>query len=1116
MIKHRINKHIINLSLLFATCLSMLVGSSAWILASESNVTKKVDVSNPEAYVKINNSGNPIYYATVEQALNNHVNDTASVYVIPGTTSSPKEIKIEQQCVVGSNVTLNFILDENETITNESEGLTGKDQPSYVGFGSDDYTYKNADGVDVTDYATICTEVTINSLNNGATPTIINNGIINIGGTRRSNSPQSATNHDCVVLIMEENSSINSYGTINNYGFIKESSDYNDSKINVYSGTINQQLVVYDWSSAGSNGGNILYNYNDYSTNGKKTFPFNYFDTIQISPIINFYSGSTHNVMVWLFGTSAGDMYAEGCLIGTNGLFRPVNSAANNQEFISWKCTDTYTDNTITETANTLTPKTHTHFIDIQINGDFNFESFTIPLSYMGQDINVNSSEYFLPLSNFFNLSVKSGSNVNINKPIKMMPGSKVTIENGATVNINNSFIVEDISRFGSSAIYKYTTDESVYKSAEFINEGILTINADFAGYIKTSENGNNTSSKILTGPKFINNTSAFETSGYEGASLGDFDNPLYFAVFDKPKLFPVTDFATADVINESNNVSKTNLEANTLYTYESDNSSYYWRKSTDNLTLDININLPTDEGKSPLPVSYSVDIDLLNNGNVTSYDDQTSSLNDIAIYPGSKITFKKITNYESVKVNNVIYENISEPIIVSNGSINIDIEPIMKVSSAVNFVNTLDKDEEKKNGYYVYDPSYEIKIVSLDGSEQVYSSPTNLTVYNGDTLTILNTQNIESIELNNQDIDTSNFELHIDNNSQIYNFEITPVKVEHTFIDTESIKLYYSLDSGVTWTVVDGNVGNGTEDSLTTRFRVEISYINGNKITDLGDYLEITWTGATALENNSFETSDVTASNREDVDISVTIEDTLTGDYATKSTKIDINNCLLPDTLITMADGSYKQVKDIVSGDEVMVFNHETGQIDTAPIFFNDYDEKAWYDVINLQFSNGQDIGVIYEHGFFDLTLNKYVYITNDNYKDFIGHEFYTNVNNTRGSTTLVNAYIDKQYTEVYSPVSYYHLNYFTEDVLSMPGATEYFVNIFPYDSNLKYDETAKLEYISEYGLYTYDDFKDYVPLEFYNAFPAQYLKIQVEKGIISFDDILRLIDRYKKYFVY
>ena len=181
MFKRRINKHIINLSLLIATCLSMLVGSSAWVLASESNVTKKVDVSNPEAYVKINNSGNPIYYATVEQALNNHVDDTASVYVIPGTNPT-----IETQCTVGSNVTLNFILDENETITNEPSSGT-----SISGFGSENpEKIKN--------------KIVINSLNNND-PTIINYGTINVGGLRRSTGPQSATSGDCIVITMEEN-----------------------------------------------------------------------------------------------------------------------------------------------------------------------------------------------------------------------------------------------------------------------------------------------------------------------------------------------------------------------------------------------------------------------------------------------------------------------------------------------------------------------------------------------------------------------------------------------------------------------------------------------------------------------------------------------------------------------------------------------------------------------------------------------------------------------------------------------------------------------------------------------------------------------------------------------
>lgn len=616
MFKRRINKHIINLSLLIATCLSMLVGSSAWILASESNVTKKVDVSNPEAYVKINNS--VIYYATVEQALNKHVNNTASVYVIPGTNPT-----IETQCTVGRNVTLNFILDENETITNESNGMSGGTY--FEGFGSEsDEKIKN--------------KITINSLNNNS-PTIINYGTINIGGLRRSLSPQSATSGDCIVITMQENSSIDSYGTINNYGFIKESFDNNNSKINVYSnvyssGTINQQLVIYDWSSVKDNGGNIMGNY-PADANGMKTFPFNYFDTIQISPIINFFSGSTHNVMVWIYGSSAlvGDLYAEGCLIGQNGLFQPANSP-NNQEFISWKCTDT-----TSPTENTLTTNTTKHFIDIGINGDFNFKSFSIPLSYMGSNIEVKSSDYFVPLSNFFNLSVRNGSNVNIDEPIKMMPGSKLTIENGAILNINDSFFVEDISEFNSNKIYKYSTNSEVYKSAELINEGVLTIDADFAGYIKTSANGDNLYSKILTGPNFVNNTFLYEKSGV-GSGL----------MFKDPVLFKVDDIATADVINESNEVSETKLEANTLYTYESDNNNYYWSiPESSYFNIEIVDPDPLDETLFATNSTYNISIldenlnELSNIKNSTDYQ--------IRILENYKIRINSISNYSNARI---------------------------------------------------------------------------------------------------------------------------------------------------------------------------------------------------------------------------------------------------------------------------------------------------------------------------------------------------------------------------------------------------------------------------------------------------------------------------------
>ena len=50
----------------------------------------------------------------------------------------------------------------------------------------------------------------------------------------------------------------------------------------------------------------------------------------------------------------------------------------------------------------------------------------------------------------------------------------------------------------------------------------------------------------------------------------------------------------------------------------------------------------------------------------------------------------------------------------------------------------------------------------------------------------------------------------------------------------------------------------------------------------------------------------------------------------------------------------------------------------------------------------------------------------------------------------------------------------------------------------------------IETYGLYTYEDFAEYMPEEVYNMFPAQYFKVAVGKGYITFDEIVSLIERY------
>lgn len=58
---------------------------------------------------------------------------------------------------------------------------------------------------------------------------------------------------------------------------------------------------------------------------------------------------------------------------------------------------------------------------------------------------------------------------------------------------------------------------------------------------------------------------------------------------------------------------------------------------------------------------------------------------------------------------------------------------------------------------------------------------------------------------------------------------------------------------------------------------------------------------------------------------------------------------------------------------------------------------------------------------------------------------------------------------------------------------------------------EQEMAEDIEQYGLFTYDDFADYIPEEIFEAFGGQYLKVAMGKGLLTWDDIFALVDRYK-----
>ncbi len=225
---------------------------------------------------------------------------------------------------------------------------------------------------------------------------------------------------------------------------------------------------------------------------------------------------------------------------------------------------------------------------------------------------------------------------------------------------------------------------------------------------------------------------------------------------------------------------------------------------------------------------------------------------------------------------------------------------------------------------------------------------------------------------------------------------------------------------------------------------------------------------------------------------------------------------CVTADTLITLADGTQVRVDSLTGNEELLVWNMETGTFDKAAIMFVDSEAIAEYEIIHLYFSDGTDVKVISEHGFWDYDLNKYVYL--DRYADkYIGHTFAKQNGNALEKVTLVDVVIETEYTTAWSPVTVGHLCYFVNGMLSMPGGVGGLFNIFEIDAEtMTYDYEAMERDIATYGLYTYEELNAICPLseDMFNAAGGAYLKISIGKGNLTEQELFDMINRYNKFF--
>ena len=301
--------------------------------------------------------------------------------------------------------------------------------------------------------------------------------------------------------------------------------------------------------------------------------------------------------------------------------------------------------------------------------------------------------------------------------------------------------------------------------------------------------------------------------------------------------------------------------------------------------------------------------------------------------------------------------------------------------------------------------------------------------------------------------------------------------------------KLYFTISS------TNGYVGSGTSSRAIT-MQYEFTDNNG------GEKLTFTHTfNISYNKGDQYSYSDLSGSGK-----------------LTKLTSSSggSSECVTPDTLITLADGTQVRVDSLTGSEELLVWNMETGKFDKAPIMFLDSDTEAEYEVIKLYFSDGTEVKVIYEHGFWDYDLNKYVYLDR-NAEQYIGHTFAKQNGDKLEKVQLVDVVIEKEMTTAWSPVTVGHLCYFVNGMLSMPGGVGGLFNIFEVDpETMTYDYEQLEKDIETYGLFTYEELNAICPLseDMFNAAGGAYLKISIGKGNLTMEELVYMITRYSVFF--
>ena len=696
----------------------------------------------------------------------------------------------------------------------------------------------------------------------------------------------------------------------------------------------------------------------------------------------------------------------------------------------------------------------------IKAYGDINVGYLTLNVSIFEQIVPISTQNIYFPIPWQMNVDFYNG-NVTISNMVKLLPGAQVRFTN-CQINLINSVIAYNKTSWTETTKTYNTQQDSIVE----LNYSTLNIaaGASFGGYITLNqssiENSSNYTPSIISVDSLSSvNASTTESEGgsmslgdliNSGDPIGAFNNLADFMKGDRQFDDEIKSIVgSAFKTTTSNNIS---LNAQTDFNSKGNKTnieSGYKYTSGDKLDYFNDTVLVVDKVSGVTLKTAS-----------GQTETKWSEFNDQIIATINPAAARDYTvSWDDINTNKVKLTDTDNPLIknIEIDKCNID-NGSYTATVTINITNNLDNSVVTDSiTLYSYGPATTLKLVDQNGEEITEVKKTGGGRNDPHPLQ-------QTIKLN---------------------------------VTSDYLKDGESADDvfDVVWKISDNKADSSADWQYTAYFN------DGTK-----DTLEL---------QNVLQTT-LYIRPHDDLEGTMTVTLYKKGDttHETPIVQATLNwsasgGCFEEGTIINTMSGE-KAVENLTENDLVLSFNHYTGEYEYQPIFAVVNHGESLYDVVELYFSDNSYIGLIATHALYDLTLNRYVEITPSNYEEFIGHEFAKVSNGKTEKTTLIKGDIVQKQTCSYTVITASNYNCVANNMLNVTSMLTGFYNIFDYTDNMMYDQNQVELAIATYGLFTYEEWSDYVSLEVFNAINGQYFKLAVGNGSITYQQIYYFIDWY------